>query len=275
MARQRGLRVFVLPGLTDYMLGWRYQRALLEHACACHKLGTSVYDSLLLVEHPRVFTLGRGASLENVKFTPSTSPLMPKLVRVERGGEVTWHGPGQLVAYPILNLHHHKKDLHWYTTSLEETVIRALAHFGVNAGRNDANTGVWVGPNKISAIGVTASRWHTMHGVSVNVNNSLDDYASIVPCGIARDQTGLSVCRLSDRMSLSLSPTSSPENKLLGAFQSRFLDSFADVFKLELELQVEPLAYLDKLATELEVTSPAAAGNSSALGIVAGAPKTN
>jgi lipoyl(octanoyl) transferase len=248
------------------MLGWRYQRALLEHACALHKLGNSVHDSLLLVEHPRVFTLGRGASLENVKFTPSTSPLMPKLVRVERGGEVTWHGPGQLVAYPILNLHHHKKDLHWYTTSLEETVIRALAHFGVSAGRNEANTGVWVGPNKISAIGVTASRWHTMHGVSVNVNNSLDDYASIVPCGIARDQTGLSVCRLSDRMS----PASSPKNELLEAFQSRFLNSFAEVFNLELEPQVAPQAYLDKLATDLEMTSPEAAAVSSVLGIVAG-----
>ena len=244
---------------TEYEVAWRYQKALLEHACAAHKRGQSVPDSLLLVEHPRVFTLGRGASLANVKFAPGSSS-SPKLVRVERGGEVTWHGPGQLVAYPILNLHRHKKDLHWYTTALEESVIRALARFDVSAGRNEVNTGVWVGPNKISAIGVTASRWHTMHGVAINVSCSLADFDAIVPCGIA--QPGMSVCRLVDLLPPGAGAGAGADEAadeammaadggLLQRFGAEFERAFADVFQLQLEAEPgNPAEALDALVQE-------------------------
>ena len=264
-------RVFSLGGVTEYEVAWRYQKALLEHACAANKRGEKVPDSLLVLEHARVFTLGRGATMANVKILPSaTAPSTPKVIRVERGGEVTWHGPGQLVAYPILNLNHHKRDLHWYTTSLEETVIRALSHFGVGAGRNKVNTGVWVGQNKISAIGVTASRWHTMHGVSINVCNSLDDYASIVPCGIAAEETGMSVCRLVDSLHPDPSGGSGRGEGLEGlsdAFRGQFLQSFAQVFGLELVVESQPLSSLDQLiATNPTAAALPAAGG--ALGVV-------
>ena len=254
-------RVFSLGGATEYEAAWRYQKALLEHACAANKRGEQVPDSLIVLEHARVFTLGRGATMTNVKISPSATSA-PKIIRVERGGEVTWHGPGQLVAYPILNLNHHKRDLHWYTTSLEETVISALSHFGVGAGRNKVNTGVWVGQNKISAIGVTASRWHTMHGVSINVCNSLDDYASIVPCGIAAEETGMSVCRLVDSL-----PGACGREGLEGlsdAFRAQFLQSFAQVFGLELLVESQPLSSLDKLVA----ANPTAAALPTAGGVL-------
>jgi len=236
--------VFSLPGLTEYDVAWRYQRVLLEQSCRQQKQGKATPDALLLVEHPRVFTLGRGATTENLKFSPSSSSSSPRVVRVERGGEVTWHGPGQLVAYPILNLAHHRKDLHWYTNSLEETVIRTLKQFGVEAGRNEVNTGVWIGPNKISAIGVTASRWHTMHGVSVNVSNSLSDFDLIVPCGIKN--AGMHVCRLVDVLPLH------QQQQVSASFRDHFVSSFASVFGLHAETVAGPdaVASLDALLQE-------------------------
>ena len=247
--------MFNLPGLTEYDVAWRYQRVLLEHSCRQQKQGKAVPDALLLVEHPRVFTLGRGATTENLKFSPSSSSSLssPRVVRVERGGEVTWHGPGQMVAYPILNLAHHRKDLHWYTNSLEETVIRALRQFGVEAGRNDVNTGVWIGPNKISAIGVTASRWHTMHGVSVNISNSLADFDLIVPCGIKN--AGMHVCRLVDVLPLHLQHQHQHQHQqqqLLSSFRDHFVSSFAAVFGLQVEAVSGPVAAasLDALLLE-------------------------
>ena len=98
--------------LTSYAKAWRYQKLLAEHVYQCRKAGSKFTDSILLVQHPSIYTLGRGASLENLKFKP-TKDSVHKVVRVERGGEVTWHGPGMLVAYPIFDLYNHKKDLHW------------------------------------------------------------------------------------------------------------------------------------------------------------------
>lgn len=114
--------VYVLPGLTNYRLAWKYMKTLSEHAGRCRKAGNPISDSLLLVEHPSIYTLGKAASEENVKFPYSLSKdtsekdefVYPHdILRVERGGEVTWHGPGQLVAYPIVDLNNHKRDLHW------------------------------------------------------------------------------------------------------------------------------------------------------------------
>jgi len=222
MAKRRCI-VYVLPGLTHYETAWRYQRVLAEHthqqkkACVANKAASWPTDHLLLLQHPRIFTLGRGATQKNLKFEVNEHGMgqsgQPEVLRVERGGEVTWHGPGQLVAYPIMDINNdrpggggdgenttnaHKKDLHWYTTQLEETVITLLQappYRVPGVGRHEVNTGVWVSHghgqsqhSKISAIGVTASRWITMHGLSLNVNPDMRDYSLIVPCGIEAEQ---------------------------------------------------------------------------------------
>lgn len=112
----RACKVFDLRkagGLTDYATAWRYQKLLMEHCWQMKKAGTEICDSLMVVEHPSTYTLGRGATLDNVKFSTRDADA-PLLYRVERGGEVTWHGPGQLVIYPVFDLNHHKRDLHWY-----------------------------------------------------------------------------------------------------------------------------------------------------------------
>lgn len=140
-------------------------------------------DSLILLQHEAVLTLGTGSTLDNI-LTPADQ-LPFDVVRTTRGGEVTYHGPGQLVAYPILDLREsHKADLHWYLRTLEEVVIGTLGEFGVCAGRIEGLTGVWVGERKLCAIGVKVSRWVTMHGLALNVRTDLDDFRHIVPCGI-------------------------------------------------------------------------------------------
>ncbi|CAA6657737.1 unnamed protein product [Spirodela intermedia] len=151
-------------------------------------------DALIALQHPPVYTLGTGSLEEYLKFDAEDAPF--EVFRTERGGEVTFHGPGQLVMYPILNLRRHKMDLHWYLRSLEEVIIRALsAAFSVEACRLDGLTGVWVGDQKIAAIGIRVSRWLTYHGLALNVSTDLAPFADIVPCGI-RDRDVGSLHRL-------------------------------------------------------------------------------
>ena len=185
--------------LTDFSTAWRYQKVLSEHIHSSRKAHNPSPCYILVVEHPRVFTLGRGGSVENLKFEVGGVE-SADVIRIERGGEVTWHGPGQIVVYPILDLDNHKRDLHWYTSQLEESVIRLLNdEYNIDGVRNDVNTGVWVENNKIAAVGVTASRWITMHGMSLNVNPSMDDFNLIVPCGIT--EAGFGVCSLHQLLS--------------------------------------------------------------------------
>jgi lipoyl(octanoyl) transferase len=142
-------------------------------------------DLLLLVEHQPVITLGRGTR-------PTSLPLAAsELVRrgvevfeVERGGDVTWHGPGQLVGYPILDLAGHRQDLHWYLRTLEAVLITAVDRLGVAASRTAGLTGVWAGGRKIASIGVHVKQWVTLHGFALNVTNDLTGFDLIVPCGI-------------------------------------------------------------------------------------------
>ncbi|CAM9683782.1 unnamed protein product [Ectocarpus fasciculatus] len=169
------------------------------------------HDVLLMLEHPPVYTLGRGSSLDHLRFDPTDpSSLSGREVRrTERGGEVTWHGPGQVVGYPVLDLNFHKKDLHWYLRQLEEVmtparellallctivVIRVLGRYGLEGERETEHTGVWVGGAKVAAIGLNASRWVTSHGFALNVNPDLSAFEAIVPCGIQ----GRPVARLCD-----------------------------------------------------------------------------
>ena len=137
-------------------------------------------DTLLLCEHDPVYTLGRARGASGNVLDPRGVPIVP----VERGGDVTFHGPGQLVGYPIFQLPPHRYDLHGYLRGLEESIIGLLADHGIEGGRDDRNTGVWVEGRKIAAIGIAARRWVTWHGFAINRDVDLDYFRRINPCGM-------------------------------------------------------------------------------------------
>lgn len=174
-------RIVQPPGLTDYERALSWQRSL-----ATARVGGRLGDDILiLLEHPHVITLGRGASDSNVVAAEGLLQARSvQLHEIERGGDVTYHGPGQLVGYPIIDLSEHRRDLHWYLRQLEEVLIRALAVFGLEAGRVPGLTGVWLDDRKIASIGVHVTRWVTFHGFALNVSTDLSYFDLIVPCGI-------------------------------------------------------------------------------------------
>jgi lipoyl(octanoyl) transferase len=174
-------RLVQLAGLTDYREALEFQRELAQARVS----GKLADDLLVLLEHPRVITLGRGAAESNVTASPDLLEASGiQVVPVERGGDATYHGPGQLVGYPIIDLTRHKQDLHWYLRRLEEVLIRTLSAFGVIGERVSGYTGVWVDDRKIASIGVHVTRWVTFHGFALNVSTDLRDFELIVPCGI-------------------------------------------------------------------------------------------
>jgi lipoate-protein ligase B len=165
-----------------------YREALeLQRALAEARISKAIdHDLLLLVEHPPVITLGRGSQTKNL--TASSQQLEARgveLHEIERGGDVTFHGPGQLVGYPIFDLTQHQPDLHRFLRQIEESLIRALEAFGIEAGRRTGLTGVWVGERKIASIGIHVKKWITWHGFALNVTTDLSYFDLIVPCGIA------------------------------------------------------------------------------------------
>jgi lipoyl(octanoyl) transferase len=167
-------------GRISYARGLEVQERLVAERQAGR-----VPDHLLLLEHDPVFTLGRNARRENVLST--TEALRDRgfdVFETGRGGDVTYHGPGQVVGYPILDLSPDRRDVHRYVRNLEEVMIRTCGDYGLEAGRVEGLTGTWVGPDKIGAIGVRISRWVTSHGFAFNVSTDLDAFALIVPCGI-------------------------------------------------------------------------------------------
>ena len=178
--RQRPLDVRRL-GVVGYGAALDLQRRLVAD-----RQRNLVADQLLLLEHPPVITLGARADAGNVLASPAA--LRRRGVEVHdarRGGDVTYHGPGQLVGYPIVLLKPDRCDVRRYVRDLEEVLIRAAADFGVRAARAPGLTGVWVGDDKLAAIGVRLSRWVTSHGFALNVTTDLDDFALIRPCGLA------------------------------------------------------------------------------------------
>lgn len=175
-------------GIIPYEQAWDYQKKLVQQRLE----NPGLEDILLLLEHPPVYTLGTGSTVDNLKF--DLNKFSGQLFRTERGGEVTYHCPGQTVMYPIINLRHHQQDLHWYLRQLEEVIIQLLAIYGIKAQRIEGLTGVWVGDSKISAMGIKVKRWITMHGLALNVCCDLSGFEQIIPCGI-RDK---SVTRLVD-----------------------------------------------------------------------------
>ncbi len=204
-------------GMVDYADALRLQQARL----AARKAGT-IPDALLLLEHPHVYTLGRNAKHENLLFSAERlAQLGATVFETDRGGDVTYHGPGQLVGYPVFDLKQHRRDLGWYMRSLEEVFIRVAEGFGIQAGRTPKATGVWVGNDKLVAMGVHVSRWVTSHGFAFNVNTDLEYFNWIVPCGLH----GKGVTSL---------------EKLLGhplpmeAVSERVIPAFGEVFGLEM-----------------------------------------
>lgn len=169
-------------GLVSYLTALEWQRSLLQERISNPKLN----DVLILLEHPPVYTLGQGARLEFIKDIDNSYDVH----RVERGGEVTYHCPGQLVGYPILNLQHYCKDLHWYLRHLEEVLIRVLAVYGLKGDRVSGLSGVWLEGRKVAAIGIKVSRWITMHGFALNVCPDMSGFEQIVPCGISDKPVG-------------------------------------------------------------------------------------
>lgn len=168
-------------GSTPYGEALEQQRAL----CQRRVSGDLREDLLLFVEHPPVYTLGRGT--QSSSLPASANELRrsgAEVFEIERGGDVTFHGPGQLVGYPILDLSHHRQDLHWYLRTLEASLIDALLTFGLEAERNEGLTGVWLQGRKIASIGVHVKRWVTFHGFALNVTTDLGWFDAIVPCGI-------------------------------------------------------------------------------------------
>ncbi|VUZ86113.1 lipoate biosynthesis protein B; Lipoate-protein ligase B [Candidatus Methylomirabilis lanthanidiphila] len=163
-----------------------YAEALtLQRRLATLRAEDRLGDMLLLVQHLPVITLGRAGQKANLRVPESSLAQMGvEFFEVERGGDMTYHGPGQLVGYPILNLTDHGRDVHRYLRQLEEVLIVTLSDFGIAAGRSRGRTGVWVGDRKIASLGIHVGRWVTRHGFALNVDMDLTPFELIVPCGI-------------------------------------------------------------------------------------------
>ena len=169
-------------GLVPYARALELQRAVARARIS----GAIAHDVLLLLEHPPVVTLGRSSKAQHLVATPAMlAERGVELYEAERGGDVTFHGPGQLVGYPIVNLRGHRQDLHWYLRQVEAVLIRTLEGLGLPAERSEGRTGVWTSGRKIASIGVHARDWVTWHGFALNVSNDLSYFDLIVPCGLS------------------------------------------------------------------------------------------
>jgi lipoyl(octanoyl) transferase len=243
---------FYAGGVVPYRQAWQWQQQLVQARVAglvgLPEKGlekgpvkgggdAGLPDALLMLEHPPVYTLGQGSNTKFLKFDPTHRAL--ELHHTERGGEVTYHCPGQLLVYPIFDLRHYHQDLHWYLRQLEEVVIRTVATYGLSAQRIQGLTGVWLEGRKIAAIGIKVSRWITMHGLALNVCPDLAGFANIVPCGIADRSVG----SLAEFL-----PEIDPE-----AVRQQLAIAFTEVFQLQ--LMAQPLADLsDNFSVEDDKT---------------------
>ncbi len=163
-------------GVKSYQESWNFQKEMLKK-----RSNNEINDTLIFVEHEPVFTLGKNANENHIL---QNYPENIKTFHVERGGDVTYHGPGQLVGYPIIDLRNYKKSISWYMRSLEQVIIETLLDFDIQSERKNGLTGVWYKNEKIAALGVRVSKWITMHGFSLNIDPDLNNYNSIIPCGI-------------------------------------------------------------------------------------------
>lgn len=219
-------------GLIQYPKAWEYQTEIHQQLILEKRSGNVKNPSphvLIFCEHPHVFTLGKSGDEAHLKVSEDLlSEMNAEFFKINRGGDITYHGPGQLVVYPIFDLDRLQTDVHWYIRSLEEVIIRTLAHFGLQGERVNEYTGVWVGANsasarKICAIGVHLSRWVSLHGLAFNVNTNLNYFNHIVPCGI--NDSSKSVTSLEKELG---------KKVLMENVKEILLKQFVDVFGLEL-----------------------------------------
>ena len=197
-------------GVRPYKEVWDLQKELVKK-----RQDGQINDTLILAEHEPVYTLGKNADKNHIL---QHLPKDVKTYHIERGGDVTYHGPGQLVGYPILDLHNYKKSISWYMRALEQFIIDTLAEFIVTAERKDGLTGVWVGDEKIAALGVRVTRWITMHGFALNIKPDLTYYSSIIPCGIFEYGVTSMARLLTDEVTVD-----SVKQVLIGKFMNQFL----------------------------------------------------
>ncbi|MBO6622330.1 MAG: lipoyl(octanoyl) transferase LipB [Balneola sp.] len=191
MSSKKTIQLYDL-GLKPYQPVWDLQHKIQQRIIDEKKLdrvgefeGERKNDVLLFVEHPHVYTLGKSGDEENLlRSLLELQELEAEYVKTNRGGDITYHGPGQIVGYPILDLDRYFTDIHKYLRFLEEVIIKVCADYGFEAQRIDGLTGVWIGEQKICAMGIRCSRWVTMHGFALNVNTNLQYFNNIVPCGI-------------------------------------------------------------------------------------------
>jgi len=203
-------------GQISYRDAYRLQRQLLEE-----RAGGRIPDTLLLLEHPPTITVGKSGKLENILASPEELARKGvSLVFIDRGGDVTYHGPGQLVGYPIFDLRGWGKDIHRYIRNLEEAIIRTLKDFSIESGRDKNHPGVWVGNQEIAAIGLRLKKWITMHGFALNVNTDLAHFSLIYPCGFT------------DRTATSISQQLGRETSM-ATVTERLLSHFAEIFRIE------------------------------------------
>ncbi|NNJ51614.1 MAG: lipoyl(octanoyl) transferase LipB [Ignavibacteriaceae bacterium] len=167
-------------GFIDYKEAWDLQRVIFNR-----RLNSEIEDVLILLEHPNTYTLGKTADRENLKGNQEfLNSNKISVYDIDRGGDITYHGPGQIVGYPIIDLNNWEKDTHKYLRALEEVIIKTCSDYRLNCERNLQHTGVWIEDRKIAAIGIKVSRWVTMHGFAFNVNTDLNLFNGIIPCGI-------------------------------------------------------------------------------------------
>ena len=214
----------------DYKLSWDFQESLFKDIVAIKsanfkdKLFQETPNYLLLVEHPHVYTLGKSGDFENLLISQEKlDQIDAKFYKINRGGDITYHGPGQIVGYPILDLENFFTDIHEYLRRLEEVVILCLAEYGIKGERSKGETGVWLDvgtpfARKICALGVRASRWVTMHGFAFNVNTDLGYFDNMIPCGI-KDKA---VTSLNVELGLKEVPVEEVKQKLITHFLHLF-----------------------------------------------------
>jgi len=212
-------------GLIAYSEAYHLQRQLL-----CQRVNNEIEDTLLLLEHPPTITIGKSGKLGNVLASQAQlAEAGVSLFFVDRGGDVTYHGPGQLVAYPIIDLRQRGRDAHQYVRDLEEVIIRTLNDFSIGACRDRGHAGVWVRGKEIAAIGLRVSKWVSMHGFALNVNIDLEQFSLINPCGF------------SDRKATSISALLSQGVSMETATE-KLLAHFSEVFNAQMEQGSDILA---------------------------------
>ena len=196
-------------GISEFKDTWNLQKELQKK-----RILGEIEDQLILVEHPAVYTLGKNASKEHIlKKKEGIS-----IIQTDRGGNITFHGPGQLVGYPILDLNFYKRSITWYMRELEQLMIDVLKEYGIEGSTKKGLTGTWVKDHKIAALGVRISRWVTMHGFSLNISPDLSYYQDIIPCGIQ----GYGVTSMAMIMGEEVPSIDEVKIKMVDYFKNRF-----------------------------------------------------